>query len=126
MKYIKKFRLFESEEFDFVITEETTKEDLTEKLEEIIEGMEDYGNGQGFVDKCCNLLGEDDYDEFENRFDVDYFTTSNEYDETKINGTVKLDDKLILTYESHGDGYGFGGDLENIDYLLGEMKKIKK
>ena len=139
MKYIKNYRLFENEEHDFgfLVNAETTASELEKELEEYVDGLYDYGNGDQFVTKCCEILsdsllstGKDEayaeaaYDEFERRFDVDYSTKYNEYDEGVVSGEVKLDGKLVFDYESHADGYGFGGSISNEDHILDVMIQI--
>ena len=48
-------------------------------------------------------------------------THRNEYGEGTTSGVLKLDGRPVFEYESHDDGYGFGGELSNIDHILEVM-----
>jgi hypothetical protein len=140
MKYIKNFRIFESEgDFEFIINTETDANDLEKELEEYVDGLYDYGSGDSIVRKCCDILcdslksaGKDEtyadekFDEFENRFYVDYSTKYNEYGEGVVSGVVKLDGKLIFDYECQADGYGFGGEFKDINHLFNAISTYLK
>ena len=141
---------FDSVEADvFLVNEETTSDELENVLENYVDGLHDYGSGDSLVRKCCDILRdsilfvrneegelgdtgkEEDhadkmYDEFERRFTDDYSTNRIEYGEGTTSGVLKLDGKPVFEYESHDDGYGFGGELSNIDHILSIMLDLSK
>ena len=134
-------KLYDDEEDVFLVNEETSPDELENVLESYVDGLHDYGSGDHLVRKCCDILrdsilfvrgeegelgdtGKDEdyaykmYDEFERRFTDDYSTNRNEYGEGTTSGVLKLDGRPVFEYESHDDGYGFGGKLINVDHIL--------
>ena len=134
-------KFYDDEEDVFLVNEETTPDELENVLESYVDGLHDYGSGDSLVRKCCDILRdsilfvrneegelgdtgkEEDYAdkmyyELEGRFTDDYSTKRNEYGEGTTSGVLKLDGRPVFEYESHDDGYGFGGELSNVDHIL--------
>jgi hypothetical protein len=137
-------KIYDDEEDVFLVNEETTPDELESVLDIYVDGLHDYGSGHSIVIKCCDILRdsilfvrneegelgdsgkEEDYaykiyDEFEGRFDDNYSIKRNEYDEGTISGVLKLDGRPVFEYESHDDGYGFSGELINVNHILEVM-----
>jgi len=137
-------KFYDDEEDVFLVNEETTPDELESVLESYVDGLHDYGSGDSLVRKCCDIMRdsilfvrneegvlgdtgkEEDYAdkmyyELEGRFTDDYSTKRNEYGEGTTSGVLKLDGRPVFEYESHDDGYGFGGELSNIDHILEVM-----
>ena len=141
MKYIKNFRIFENEEkswkkiYDdeedvFLVYEETTFRQVNRHLQHEIKCCDILRDSILFIRNEEGELGdsgkEEDYaykiyDEFEGRFDDNYSIKRNEYDEGTISGVLKLDGRPVFEYESHDDGYGFSGELINVNHILEVM-----
>jgi len=137
-------KFYDDEDSIFLVNEQTTPDELENSLESYVDGLHDYGSGDSLVRKCCEIVrdsvlfvrdeegelgdtGKEEahadelYDELERRFNDDYSTKRNEYGEGTTSGELKLDGKTVFEYESQDDGYGFGGTLSNVDYILSVM-----
>jgi len=143
LKYLKtfeSFKVFESNDEEFTVTNETTVDELDTYLTEFVDGLYDYGTGQRIIDQInfitYNSLiaigkseaeAEDIADDFTKRMmDVDQSTTHNEYDEGKISGTVKYNSKDIFEFDCHDDYYAFSGSFNDLSELLNGIKELLK
>lgn len=104
-------------------------ERLKDGLEELEETLEDYGMSYHIVEKIESIieeigkeqgLSEADAEKLAEKANIkdDYNTSYNEYDESTIEGNVSFNGKEIVSFSSHGDGYGFSYESDiNVDAL---------
>jgi len=114
---------------DVSIDEAGIVERLKNGLEELEETLEDYGMSYHIVEKIESIieeigkeqgLSEADAEKLAEKANIkdDYSTSYNEYDESTIEGNVSFNGKEIVSFSSHGDGYGFSYDSDiNVDAL---------
>jgi hypothetical protein len=143
LKYLKTFESFKvseavSEDENFIVTNETTVDDLDTYLSEYVDGLHDYGAGYMIVDRINFIVynslmakgkseseAEEIADDFTKRtMDDDSSTTHNEYGEGTTSGSVKYSSRNIFEFECHDDGYGFGGSFEDLSTLLTGIKEL--
>jgi hypothetical protein len=108
---------------------QTTATWIKTQLDDYIDEISDYGAGYKVEEKLQKILKlvATKFNIPEDSFKVDdkSNTSYNEYDESTVNGEIKLNGQTIVTYSSHGDGYGFHGDV-NINTLKTELEKLIK
>lgn len=141
LKYLKtfeSFKVFESNDEEFIITIETSTDELDSYLTEYVDGLHDYGSGYMIVDKVNFIVynsliakgkseaeAEKIADDFTKRMMDDYqSTTYNEYGEGKTSGSVKYNSRDIFEFECHDDGYGFSGSFSDLTQLLEGIKEL--
>ena len=141
LKYLKtfeSFKVFESNDEEFTVTNETTVDELDTYLSEYVDGLHDYGAGYMIVDKVNfivynSLMGkgkseseaEKIADDFTKRMmDEDSSTTHNEYGEGTTSGSVKYNSRDIFEFDCHDDGYGFSGNFNDLSALLTGIKEL--
>jgi hypothetical protein len=106
---------------------QSTAKWVKNQLDEYIDGLSDYGAGYKVEEKLQKILKvvatkfkiEEDSFEVEDKSN----TSHNEYGEGTVNGEIKLNGQTVVTYSSHGDGYGFRGDV-NENALKAELEKL--
>jgi hypothetical protein len=107
----------------------TTSAWVKTQLDDYIDGISDYGAGYKVEEKLQKILKvvASKFNIPEDSFEVEdkYNTSYNDYDESTINGEIKLNGQTVVTYSSHGDGYGFRGDV-NENALKAELGKLIK
>ena len=109
---------------------QTAAEFIYTQLDTYIDNnLDGYGSGymvEGQLEKLLKLVSKK-FNIPENSFKIDdkYSTDYNEYDEGTTKGEIKLNNQSILTYSSHADGYGFGGDIDK-NALKTELEKLIK
>jgi hypothetical protein len=101
---------------------------LKDQLDTYIENnLEDYGAGHHVEEKLKNLLKlvSKKFNILENSFKIEdeYNISYNEYDESTVEGKIKLNGQTVLTYSSQGDGYGFSADIDE-NALKAELEKL--
>lgn len=105
----------------------TTAAWIKTQLDEYIDGISDYGAGYKVEEKLQKILKivATKFNIPEDSFEVEdkSNTSHNEYNESTINGEIKLNGQTVVTYSSHGDGYGFRGDV-NENALKAELGKL--
>ena len=145
LKYLKTFESFkvseavsEDDSEKFIVTNETTVDDLDTYLSEYVDGLYSYGAGYMIIDKVNFIVynslmakgkseseAEEIADDFTKRtMDDDSSTTHNEYGEGTTSGSVKYSSRNIFEFECHDDGYGFGGSFEDLSTLLTGIKEL--
>jgi len=144
LKYLKTFESFKVSEVSeddsekFIVTNETTVDDLDTYLSEYVDGLYSYGAGYMIIDKVNFIVynslmakgkseseAEEIADDFTKRtMDDDSSTTHNEYGEGTTSGSVKYSSRNIFEFECHDDGYGFGGSFEDLSTLLTGIKEL--
>ena len=138
LKTFESFKVFESNDEEFVVTDETIVDELDNYLSEYVEILHDYGSGYMIVDRINFIVynsllfkgkSEDEAekiaDDFTKRMmDQDSSTDYNEYGEGKTSGSVKYNSRDIFEFESHDDGYGFGGRFNDLSELLNGIKEL--
>ena len=132
-------KIFESNgDEEFLITQETTPDELNNNLSEYVDTISDYGMGYMIVDKINSIIyksllaigkneseAEKIADDFTKKtMKEDHRTDYNEYDEGKISGIVKYNNGVIFEYKSHDDGYAFGGEFSNLSELLKGIREL--
>ena len=125
MKYIKLFERFGSDS-DFVVTENTTADELKEALDVCFKNWDADGDGDKIVDLCQEILhnsleaiGKDEEPEKTELY-ARFKVTSNE---------VMLDNKILFEYSTGPDRYGFEVTeykSEDILQLLNVIKEYLK
>ena len=140
LKTFESFKVFESEENKFVVTQETTVEELESYLDEQIESRYSYGSGdtlEGIINSlvyqtlvACGKSEEEAEnisDEFV-RNNMEYDTTSipDEFDmyERRTEGENKYKYKVIFEFSCGGDGYAYIGSFNDLTELLDDIKSI--
>jgi hypothetical protein len=141
LKYLKtfeSFKVFESNDEEFTVTNETTVDELDTYLSEYVDGLHDYGAGYMIVDKVNFIVynslmakgkseseAEKIADDFTKRMmDEDSSTTHNEYGEGTTSGSVKYNSRDIFEFDCHDDGYGFSGNFNDLSALLTGIKEL--
>lgn len=141
LKYLKKFesfKVFESNDEEFIVTSGTSTDELENNLSEYVDGLHDYGSGYMIVDRVNFIVynsliakgkSEDEAekiaDDFTKRMMDEYSsTTHNEYGEGSTSGSVKYNSKDIFEFECHDDGYGFHGDFNDLSELINDIKEL--
>ena len=125
---------------NFVITNETTIEELDEYLYERIENNYGYGHSRSFEYFIQGLLknslvasgkSEEESksmaeDFIERYMDNDMRSIPDQYDyyERREAGDTKYMGEIIFEYTTGGDGYGFSGSIKDLDKLLDDLKKL--
>ena len=125
---------------NFVITNETTIEELDEYLYERIENSYGYGHSRSFEYYIEGLLknslvasgkSEEESksmaeDFIERYMDNDMRSIPDQYDyyERTEEGDTKYMGEIIFEYTAGGDGYGFSGSIKDLDKLLDDLKKL--
>lgn len=109
----------------------TTAEWITKLLEKEIERRSDIGYGSGrhlkdYLERALKLVSKK-FNIPENSFKIEdhYQMRDDGYGDTSIEGTIKLNGYEIVIYSSHGDGYGFGGKV-NEDYIRAVLSRFLK
>ena len=106
---------------------QTTTTWIKNQLDEYIDGLSDYGAGYKVEEKLQKILKlvATKFNIPEDSFEVEdkSNTSRNEYEESTVNGEIKLNGQTVVTYSSHGDGYGFRGDV-NENALKAELGKL--
>lgn len=143
MKYIKSFKIFESnEEVEFVVTDETTLEQFEDHLNEKIDGRYSYGSESTLEDIVNTIVynsliaagkseqeAESIADDFVKiNMDNSYESIPDEFDmyERRTEGVNKYNSKVIFEFSCGGDGYGFSGSFNDLTELLNDIKELLK
>lgn len=143
MKYIKSFKIFESNESeDFVVNQETTLEQFEDYLNEKIDGRYSYGSESTLEDIINTLVynsliaagkSEEDSESIADDFvkmnmDNTYESIPDEFDmyERRTEGKNKYKSKVIFEFSCGGDGYGYSGSLDDVSELLNDIKDLLK
>ena len=141
LKYLKtfeSFKVFESNDEEFTVANETSTDELDTYLSEYVDGLHDYGAGYMIVDRVNYIVynslmakgkseseAEKIADDFTKRMmDEDSSTTHNEYGEGTTSGSVKYFGRVIFEFECHDDGYGFSGSFNDLSELLNGIKEL--
>ena len=141
LKYLKtfeSFKVFESNDEEFTVANETSTDELDTYLSEYVDGLHDYGAGYMIVDRVNYIVynslmakgkseseAEKIADDFTKRMmDEDSSTTHNEYGEGTTSGSVKYNGRVIFEFECHDDGYGFSGSFNDLSELLNGIKEL--
>jgi len=145
LKYLKTFESFkvseavsEDDSEKFIVTNETTVDELDTYLSEYVDDLYSYGAGYMIIDKVNFIIynsliakgkseaeAEKIADDFTKRtMDDDSSTTYNEYEEGTTSGSVKYNSRDIFEFECHDDGYGFGGSFGDLSTLLTDIKEL--
>lgn len=141
MKYIKSFKVFESnEEAEFVVTQETTLEQFEDYLNLKIEDRYSYGSENTLEDIINTIVynsllavgkseqeAESISDDFvKMNMDNNYESIPDEFDmyERRTEGVNKYNSKVIFEFSCGGDGYGFSGSFNDLTELLNDIKEL--
>lgn len=143
MKYIKSFKIFESnEEIEFVVTDETTVDQFEDYLNEKIEARYSYGSESTLEDIINTIVynsllsagkseqeAESVADDFvKMNMDNSYESIPDEFDmyERRTEGVNKYKSRVIFEFSCGGDGYGFCGSFNDLTELLNDIKELLK
>ena len=133
--------LSESEEDkEFVVTNDTTVDELESHLDEKIEGRYSYGSESTLEDIVNYLVynsliesgkseeeAESMADDFVRTYmDSDTKSIPDEFDmyERRTEGKNSFDSKVIFEFSCGGDGYGFSGSFYDLTGLLDGIKEL--
>lgn len=125
---------------NFVITNETTIEELRDYLYEKIEDSYGYGNSRTFeyfiqevLENSLVASGKSEEESksmaehfIEYYMDNDMRSIPDQYDyyERREKGDTKYMGEVIFEYSAGGDGYGFSGSIKDLDKLFDDLKKL--
>ena len=133
--------LTESEEDkEFVVTDDTSVDELESYLEEKIEGRYSYGSESTLGDIVNYLVynslieagkSEEETESMADDFvrlymDSDTTSIPDEFDmyERRTEGKNSFDSKVIFEFSCGGDGYGFSGTFYDLTGLLDGIKEL--
>lgn len=127
---------------NFVITNETTVQELEDYLYEKIQNRYNYGEDRTFnfiieelVENILEASGKSEQEagSVATKFVEDNMTNNqanipNEYSDYgfDVEGENLYKGKTIFEFTAGGDGYGYGGTLSNLNELLNDLKKLSQ
>jgi hypothetical protein len=130
----------DEESQEFVVTDDTSVDELESYLDEKIEDNYSYGSESTLPNIVNNLVynsllssGKSEEnatsiaDDFtESRMDSDTTSIPDEFDmyERRTEGENSFDYEVIFEFSCGGDGYGFSGSFNNLTGLLDGIKEL--